>query len=95
MIEAQTTNSVSVDPRDGAAAAFEVIAYRAFCLADRATWRVESRVAREGELCQSMHFGSGVGAATRDLKVQAFLTAATSFVSESLASPNSMIVFGS
>jgi hypothetical protein len=46
-------------------------------------------------LRQPVHFRSDLGTAGVDDQVQAALTAATSFVSESFASPKSMTVFGS
>jgi hypothetical protein len=92
-LEAEAANRSIVSPGDGSAATLEILADGRLSLLDSAARRIETVIVGEGQLSEAMNLRGGFGAA--ELYLQAALTAPTSLVSESFASPKSMIVLGS
>jgi hypothetical protein len=95
-LQPEAADHASLDGGEGPAVAGQVVAYVSFRLFKRPAGRIEPTVSGEGALREPVEVGGYFRSAEGDPQVgYAAFTAATSLVSESFASPKSMIVFGS
>jgi hypothetical protein len=95
-LQPEAADHASLDGGEGPAVAGQLVAYVDFGLFERPAGRIEPTVGRECALGKAVEVGCGFCSAGRDLQAgYAAFTAATSLVSESFASPKSMIVLGS